>query len=678
MNSSINPAIADRVKSLRQLLHHHNYRYHVLDNPEISDGEYDCLMQELLSLEREHPGLASIDSPTVRVGAPAREAFETVPHAVPMLSLDNAFSELDIIEFDARVKKYLQIQGPVLYTAEPKLDGVAVELIYENGILVMASTRGDGLSGEVITANIKTIRSVPLQLRSESFDGHIEVRGEVIMDRNGFETLNQSRLDENQPAFANPRNAAAGSLRQLDSSITAGRPLDIFIYGVGNAPGLKSNTHGEMLHQLTGMGFKINPLIRSNLSLESVLACYRELEAMRPRLPYDIDGMVVKVDDLDYQLALGAKSRSPRWAIAWKYQAIQGTTRVLSIDVQVGRTGVLTPVANLEPLKIGGVVISRATLHNEEEIQRKDIRVGDTVFVERAGDVIPKIVTVVAEKRNGTEKPFNMPTACPACGSRVVRSIPDQSDKPEVAIRCFNSRCPAQLKENIKHFASKGAFDIDGLGDKLSERLVDEGLLTSYADIFQLTIEKLVSLDRMGQKSAENLINAISNSKKISLSRFLYSLGIRHVGENIADILARKAGSLDSIMQMDETTLATIEGVGQMIARSVCSYFLDPNNRDIIVRIQDSGVDITASPPDAGKKLEGKSFVLTGTLPGLTRSQAKALIEAAGGKVCSTVSRNIHYLVAGQDPGSKLEKARQAGVEIIDEPLLRMLTDLSE
>ena len=678
MNSSINPAIADRVKSLRQLLHHHNYRYHVLDNPEISDGEYDCLMQELLSLEREHPGLASMDSPTVRVGAPAREAFETVPHAVPMLSLDNAFSELDIIEFDARVKKYLQIQGPVLYTAEPKLDGVAVELIYENGILVMASTRGDGLSGEVITANIKTIRSVPLQLRSESFDGHIEVRGEVIMDRNGFETLNQSRLDENQPAFANPRNAAAGSLRQLDSSITAGRPLDIFIYGVGNAPGLKSNTHGEMLHQLTGMGFKINPLIRSNLSLESVLACYRELEAMRPRLPYDIDGMVVKVDDLDYQLALGAKSRSPRWAIAWKYQAIQGTTRVLSIDVQVGRTGVLTPVANLEPLKIGGVVISRATLHNEEEIQRKDIRVGDTVFVERAGDVIPKIVTVVAEKRNGTEKPFNMPTACPACGSRVVRSIPDQSDKPEVAIRCFNSRCPAQLKENIKHFASKGAFDIDGLGDKLSERLVDEGLLTSYADIFQLTIEKLVSLDRMGQKSAENLISAISNRKKISLSRFLYSLGIRHVGENIADILARKAGSLDSIMQMDETTLATIEGVGQMIARSVCSYFLDPNNRDIIVRIQDSGVDITASPPDAGKKLEGKSFVLTGTLPGLTRSQAKALIEAAGGKVCSTVSRNIHYLVAGQDPGSKLEKARQAGVEIIDEPLLRMLTDLSE
>ena len=678
MNSSINPAIADRVKSLRQLLHHHNYRYHVLDNPEISDGEYDCLMQELLSLEREHPGLASMDSPTVRVGAPAREAFETVPHAVPMLSLDNAFSELDIIEFDARVKKYLQIQGPVLYTAEPKLDGVAVELIYENGILVMASTRGDGLSGEVITANIKTIRSVPLQLRSESFDGHIEVRGEVIMDRNGFETLNQSRLDENQPAFANPRNAAAGSLRQLDSSITAGRPLDIFIYGVGNAPGLKSNTHGEMLHQLTGMGFKINPLIRSNLSLESVLACYRELEAMRPRLPYDIDGMVVKVDDLDYQLALGAKSRSPRWAIAWKYQAIQGTTRVLSIDVQVGRTGVLTPVANLEPLKIGGVVISRATLHNEEEIQRKDIRVGDTVFVERAGDVIPKIVTVVAEKRNGTEKPFNMPTACPACGSRVVRSIPDQSDKPEVAIRCFNSRCPAQLKENIKHFASKGAFDIDGLGDKLSERLVDEGLLTSYADIFQLTVEKLVSLDRMGQKSAENLISAISNRKKISLSRFLYSLGIRHVGENIADILARKAGSLDSIMQMDETTLATIEGVGQMIARSVCSYFLDPNNRDIIVRIQDSGVDITASPPDAGKKLEGKSFVLTGTLPGLTRSQAKALIEAAGGKVCSTVSRNIHYLVAGQDPGSKLEKARQAGVEIIDEPLLRMLTDLSE
>jgi len=675
MNTPANATVKDRIETLRQTLHRHNTLYHVHDNPVISDAEYDILMQELVALEKAHPDLQSPDSPTVRVGAPPLAVFETAPHSLPMLSLDNAFAVSDIIEFDIRVIKALQIQDPVLYTAEPKLDGVAVELVYENGKLVMASTRGDGMTGEVITANVRTIRSVPLQLPAGAFEGRLEVRGEIIMDRKGFEKLNRIRESGNLPVFANPRNAAAGSLRQLDSSITATRPLDIFIYGTGLAPGLNSDSHWDILSRLKSMGFKVNPLIRPRLTLDQVLEYYRELEESRSGLPYDIDGVVMKVDSLRYQAMLGDKSRSPRWAIAWKFQAVQGTTRIQAIEVQVGRTGVLTPVAHLEPVRIGGVWVSRATLHNEEEIQRKDIRIGDTVFVERAGDVIPKVVKVVTEKRTGNEILFQMPTTCPACGSQAIRSSLENSGRLESALRCFNTRCPAQLKENIIHFASKRAFDMDGLGEKLAGQLVDAGLLTSYADIFQLTVEKLLKLNRMGQKSAENLMSAIDRSKIIPLDRFLYSLGIRHVGENIAVMLARKWGSLNAVMQQTPESLAAVEGIGKTIAESVYGFFSDPGNREILARIQENGVEILSGAPVAGKTLEGKSFVLTGTLPNLTRNQAKVLIEAAGGKVAGAVSRNTSYLVAGEAAGSKLDAARKIGIEIIDESTLMQLLD---
>ena len=675
MNTSANSTIRKQIETLRQTLHRHNTLYHAHDNPEISDAEYDLLMQELIALENAHPDLQSPDSPTARVGAPPLAVFETASRALPMLSLDNAFALQDIIDFDNRVKKALQIQDEILYTAEPKLDGVAVELVYQDGKLVMASTRGDGITGEVITANVRTIRSVPLQiqLQTGAVESRLEVRGEIIIDRKSFEKMNQSREDKNLQVFANPRNAAAGSLRQLDSSITATRPLDIFIYGTGLAPDMNCDSHWDVLKQLKSMGFRVNPLIRPSLTLEKVLECYRELEESRSGLPYDIDGLVIKVDSLRYQGMLGEKARSPRWAIAWKFQAVQGTTRIQAIEIQVGRTGVLTPVAHLEPVRIGGVLVSRATLHNEEEIQRKDIRIGDTVFVERAGDVIPKVVKVVTEKRSGNELPFQMPATCPACGSQAIRLSLEKSDRLESALRCFNARCPAQLKENIIHFASKRAFDIDGLGEKLSGQLVDVGLLTSYADIFQLTIEKLLQLNRMGQKSAENLISAIDRSKKIQLSRFLYSLGIRHVGENIADILARKWGSLDAVMQQTPESLAAVEGIGKTIAESAHGFFSDPGNREILDGILKSGVEILSLTPIAGKTLEGKSFVLTGTLPNLTRSQAKALIEASGGKVGNAVSRNTSYLIAGEAAGSKLEAARKIGVEIIDESALMQL-----
>ncbi len=680
MNDSMTTDTAyERILWLRQELHRHNHLYHVLDNPEISDAEYDRMMQELLGFEKAHPQFQSLDSPTVRVGGSVLAAFESTAHTLPMLSLDNAFSEQDILEFDARIKKLLQSQESITYTAEPKLDGLAVELVYENGALTMGSTRGDGLTGEVITANIKTIRSVPLLLHSDSPPARLEVRGEVFIEKKNFQKLNQERLKKNQPIFANPRNAAAGSLRQLDTSVTASRPLDINVYGVGYLSEPLSHSHWDRLCRLKHMGFKINPLIRPCLDLHQVLAFYRELGENRSRLPYEIDGMVIKVDDLRLQESLGIKSRSPRWAIAWKFPAVQATTRLLSIEIQVGRTGVLTPVAILEPALVGGVMVSRATLHNEEEIERKDIRVGDTVFVERAGDVIPKIVKVVTEKRTGNEIPFQMPTTCPACGARVNRLKLETSDTAEVAVRCINTQCPAQLKENIRHFASKAAFDIEGLGTKLADQLVESGLLKSYADIFQLTAEKLSQLDRMGKKSSENLIRSIENSKQIPFNRFLFSLGIRHIGENTADILARRWGDLDMVMNQSADILAETPGIGGVIAESIYSFFQNSENRDVIQRILAGGVRIQ-SPPCSETRggLDGKSLVLTGTLSRFTRPQAKALIESAGGKVIGAVSRHTTYLVVGDAPGSKLETAQKLGIEIIDESGLLKLLGISE
>ncbi len=669
----IDPSIIERVKELRKALHRHNYRYYVLDDPEISDAEYDRMMQELLKLETDFPDLMSPDSPTLRVGAPPLDKFETIEHSLPMLSLENGFNDQDIMEFDRRIKKNLNIDSDIIYTAEPKLDGVAVELVYENGRLITASTRGDGFYGELITSNVRTIRSVPLRLHTDNektIPSLLEVRGEVFIAKEAFKSLNNERLDENLPPFANPRNAAAGSLRQLDSKITAKRPLEIFAYGVGRIADLVLESHSDILSALQKLGFRINPHIRPKVTIKEVIDCYRDLNEQRDLLPYDIDGMVIKVDSLDLQRLLGATSRSPRWAMAYKFKAVQETTRIIDIDVQVGRTGTLTPVAHLVPVKIGGVTVSRATLHNEDEIKRKDIKIGDTVLVQRAGDVIPEVVKVVTSKRTGEEKTFNMPLSCPVCDSSVVRSL------NEAALRCINTSCSAQVKERIKHFASKGALDIDGLGEKLIEQLVDKDLLFSYADIFRLKEDMLKNLDRMGSKSAANILSAIEESKRVTLSRFLYALGIRNVGEHVAGILAGSFESLKRLIGATPGELVAIDGVGPVVAESIVEFFKKDENRKIIDDMIANGVKIFRDNAHKQDTLAGKIFVLTGILETLTRSEAKRAIEEAGGKVAGSVSRNTDYLVAGASPGSKLKRAQELGVDIIDEQtLMRLMMD---
>ncbi len=664
------PSIIERVEELRQALHRHNYRYYVLDDPEISDAEYDRMMQELVGLEEEFPDLMSPDSPTLRVGALPLDKFETIEHSIPMLSLENGFSDQDIIEFDRRIKRNLNTDSDIIYTAEPKLDGVAVELVYENGRMITASTRGDGFFGELITSNVRTIRTVPLRFHTEKEKkilSLLEVRGEVFIGKEAFKRLNNERLDENLPPFANPRNAAAGSLRQLDSKITAKRPLEIFVYGVGRITDLVLESHWDTLYALQKLGFRINPHIRPKVTVKEVIDCYRELSEQRNLLPYDIDGMVIKVDSLNLQHRLGATSRSPRWAIAYKFKAVQETTQIIDIDVQVGRTGTLTPVAHLRPVNIGGVTVSRATLHNEDEIKRKDIKIGDTVLVQRAGDVIPEVVKVITSKRTGEEKTFKMPLSCPVCDSSVIRS------ENEAALRCINTSCPAQVKERIKHFASKGAFDIDGLGEKLIEQLVDKELLYSYADIFKLKEDMLKNLDRMGSKSAGNIVRAIEDSKRITLNRFIYALGIRHVGEHVAGILARSFESLEKLIDTTKEELEAIDGVGPVVAASIVDFFGQDENRKIVIKFIDSGVRIFSNNAHKQGTLAGKIFVLTGTLATLTRDEAKKVIENAGGKVTGSVSRNTDYLVAGASPGSKLKRAQELGVDIIDEETLKKM-----
>ncbi len=675
-NTGKTPPIEEEAARLRETLHYHSHRYHVLDDPEISDAEYDRLMRDLIRIETEHPGLVVPDSPTHRIGAPPLSKFDTARHAVPMLSLDNGFGDEDIIDFDTRVRKLLSIQSPVLYTAEVKIDGVAVELVYEEGRLVLATTRGDGVQGEVITENVRTIGSVPLILRSgpnHRAPSILDVRGEVFLDHKGFDRINTQRLSENQPLFVNPRNAAAGSLRQLDSKITAARPLQIFCYAVGRISDADVGSHGEMLSLLNRLGFKTNPLTRPRIPIEEVLSFYRELERMRQSLPYEIDGMVIKVDDLAFQSRLGIKARSPRWAIAYKFKAVQETTRIIDIDVQVGRTGALTPVAILEPVSVGGVTVSRATLHNEDDIAQKDIRIGDTVFIERAGDVIPKVVKAVVSKRTGEEKIFRMPTVCPVCGSATIREKNEESGKRDAVTRCVNSDCPAQLKENIKHFAAKGAFDMDGLGDKLVEQLVDKGLIASSADLFHLEAVPLADLDRMGEKSARNIINAIENSKEIPFGRFLFALGIRHVGEGVANLLARAYENLELLMSADKEQLLSVEGIGEIIAESVEAYFTRPRNRALVHRLFESGVRIIYPVATSATPLAGKTFVLTGTLSGMSRSEAKKMIEEQGGKVTGSVSAKTDFVVAGESPGSKLDKAKTLGIQVIDGERLRQL-----
>ena len=670
MASAIDNKIVDKVNNLREALHHHNYRYYVLDEPEVSDAEYDRLMQALIRLEQTYPQLVRADSPSVRVGAPPLTKFETLTHSIAMLSLDNAFNDHDILEFDRRIKRKLGTDSEISYTVEPKMDGVAVELIYENGKLTAAATRGDGVTGELITANVRTIGAVPLVMQAangKNFPYRLEVRGEVFIGTEAFKRLNQERIAQGMPPFANPRNAAAGSLRQLDSKITAGRPLDIFSYGVGMIADLVFDSHWELLQSLKHWGFKINPLIQPQISVAQILQFYRQLSETRQQLSYDIDGMVIKVDSLELQQQLGTTTRSPRWAIAYKFAALQETTVLQNIEVQVGRTGALTPVAHLAPVSVGGVTVSRATLHNEDEIEKKDIRIGDTVLVQRAGDVIPEVVKVISSKRSGAEKKFSMPRACPVCRSPVIRS------EGEAATRCINVSCSAQVKERIKHFASKAAFDIDGLGAKLVDQLVEKKMVSSYADLFKLDAESLAALERMGAKSAENLMNALESSKQISFARFLYALGIRHVGEHIAVLVAGEFDSLEQLTNCAAEQLTAIEGVGPVVAKSIAAFFRQTENLATVHRILNSGVQILFETPAKSSDLAGKTFVLTGALETMTRRQAKETVEAGGGKVSSAVSRNTDFVVAGESPGSKLAKARELGVEILDEAAFKRM-----
>jgi DNA ligase (NAD+) len=657
--------VKKRVTELRQALHRHNHLYHVLDEPEISDAEYDRLMQELTALEAAYPELIRPDSPTQRVGARPLEKFETVAHTIPMLSLENAFDAEEVLAFDQRVRRFLKTDLPLRYTAEPKLDGVAIEMVYENGGLVEASTRGDGYTGELITPNIRTIKTVPLVLlktASVAVPSRLEVRGEVFIPVEAFKQLNKERLDKGDPPFANPRNAAAGSLRQLDSRITAERPLEIFCYGVGVVTDLQLTSHLEILEVLKALGCRVNPDIKPQAALEDIIDYYRNLLERRHEFPYEMDGIVVKVDDLTLQKRLGEKSRSPRWAIAHKFPATQETTRVLKIDVQVGRTGALTPVAHLEPVSVGGVTVSRATLHNEDEIKKKDIRIGDTVLIQRAGDVIPEVVKVVATKRTGVEEPFQIPAVCPVCRSQVLRL------EDEAVWRCVNANCPAQVKERIKHFASKRAFNIDGLGDKLVGQLVDKGLLKSYAELFFLDEATVASLDRMGEKSAQNLINAIDGSKQITLARFIYALGVRHVGEHIAHVLARHFKTLGALMSATGEDLTAIDEIGPQVSLSVRAFFDNPENQRNIERMMvEAGVTFAIDETAAEELLAGKTIVVTGVLESMTRTEAKARIEALGGKVSSSVSRNTTCVVAGRNPGSKLDRAKEIGITILDE-----------
>ena len=656
-------------QKLRRELTEHSYRYHVLDDPVIDDQTYDMMLRQLIDIEAQYPELVSEDSPTRRIGAPPLTAFDSAPHSVPMLSLDNAFNDQEILDFHARC---LKISGAntLTYTAEPKLDGLAVELTYENGVLVLATTRGDGYTGEVITENIRTIKSVPLRLMDNktTVPDFIEVRGEVIIRHKDFEMLNQRRLDKGEPVFANPRNAAAGSLRQLDSKITAQRPLTIVVYGVGVVRGLVFSTQALMLECLSDLGFPVSPLIKKGISIQQVLENFNFLETLRPELAYDIDGMVIKVDDILIQQLLGEKIKSPRWAIAYKFPAMEKTSKILDITVQVGRTGTLTPVAELAPVNIGGVMVSRATLHNADEIERKDIRINDTALITRAGDVIPKVVKIIPEARTGEERVFTMPDSCPVCGSRVRRL------EGEAAVKCINAGCSAQIKERIRHFVSKKAFDMDGLGKKLVEQLVEQKLVNSFADLFHLDRDTLAGLERMGLKSADNIIAAIEQSKTISFARFIFALGIEHTGEHAARLLAQKFAALDALMTAEIQTISAIHGMGETTAGAVTGFFSIEENIKTVKKLLDSGVCITNDLYGEGDEKDnpfnGKSIVLTGSFETMTRDQAKAKLLASGAKVTGSVSKKTDIVIAGIKAGSKLTKAEELGITVWDEARL--------
>jgi len=664
-----------RIAELRKTINYHNYRYYVLDSPEISDAEYDELMKQLKQLEAHHPELVTPDSPTQRIGAPPVEAFGVVEHPQPLLSLANAFSYEELAAWHKRVSN---LSGGRQFdlVCEPKIDGLAVALTYVDGLLVTGATRGDGYRGENITQNLKTIRSIPLSVPREA-PPRFEVRGEVYLPKAGFKKLNEERAKEGLSLFANPRNAAAGSVRQLDSSITARRPLDIFIYGLGWAEGKAvPDTHWEIMQYLKSLGFKTNPNIALRHSLEEVEKYHESWGQTREKAPYEADGMVAKVNSIAIQQELGTVAHEPRWAIAYKFPAVQGTTKLLDIGINVGRTGSLNPYAILEPVGVGGVVISSAALHNEEDIHRKDIRIGDWVVVQRAGEVIPEIVEPIVSRRTGKEKIFSMPARCPVCGSEVIKP------QGEAMHRCTNAACPSQALERIKHFVSRGAMDIDGVGEKLCQALFEAGLIKDAADLYYLTKEQLLSLERMADKSASNVLNSIKASKDRPLARVIFALGITHVGDQYAELLAERFNSIDALAKASEEDLSTIPSIGPKIAQSIVAFFRQEGNRQIIEKLRKAGVKLEREKVEKvgeglvpSLPLAGLEFVLTGKLESLARSEAEARIKALGGKAGSDVTQKTSYVVVGADPGSKLAKAEKLGTKTLNEAEFLKLLD---
>ncbi|NNU90848.1 NAD-dependent DNA ligase LigA [Anoxybacillus sp. CHMUD] len=651
--------VEKQIAELREQIEKHNYAYYVLDQPSISDAEYDELMRKLMELEEQYPQYKTPDSPSQRVGGAPLEAFQKVTHRVPMLSLSNAFNEGDLRDFDRRVRQEV---GDVRYVCELKIDGLAVSLRYEDGYFVQGATRGDGTTGEDITENLKTIRSLPLRLRKQVT---IEVRGEAYMPRKSFEKLNEKRKMNGEELFANPRNAAAGSLRQLDPKVAASRQLDIFAYHVVNAEELGILSHSAALNYLDELGFKTNPARQVCETIDDVLSYIEQWHGRRASLPYDIDGIVIKVDAFAQQKQLGATAKSPRWAIAYKFPAEEVVTQLVDIELSVGRTGVVTPTAILQPVRVAGTIVQRASLHNEDYIREKDIRLGDYVVIKKAGDIIPEVVRSLPERRTGKEEPFDMPTHCPACASELVR-LDD-----EVALRCVNPQCPAQIREGLIHFVSRQAMNIDGLGEKVIAQLFEHGLVRSVADLYTLTKDELVALERMGEKSATNLLQAIETSKQNSLERLLFGLGIRHVGAKAAKTLAEHFETMERLQQATKEGLTAIHEIGEKMADSIVTYFSKEEVKQLLERLRAYGVNMTykgaKQTVDISSTFAGKTFVLTGTLQSMSRSEAKEAIEALGGKVTGSVSKKTDVVVVGEDAGSKLEKAKQLGITIWDE-----------
>ncbi|MGD8352536.1 MAG: NAD-dependent DNA ligase LigA [Pseudomonadota bacterium] len=653
--------IIKEAQSLRDEINRHNRLYYVLDAPEISDTEYDALFRRLQEIEEAHPELRTPDSPTQRIGAPPSDQFTPVRHSLPMMSLANAMDDAEAVQFDARVKRFLGSDETVTYVAEPKLDGLSVELVYEGGVFTLGSTRGDGVTGEDITTNLRTVKSIPLRLIGENFPGRMDVRGEIFINRSDFDELNSQREGDGMEPFANPRNAAAGSLRQLDPAVTAARPLDGYFYAVGEVQGNIPDNQWDLLEFIAGLGLKVNPLKKRCGGIDEALEYYEYLSSIRGDLSYEIDGMVIKVDRFDLREAAGETSRSPRWAVAYKFPPEQARTVVEEIGVQVGRTGKLTPVAHLKPIRVGGVTVSRATLHNQDEVSRKDVRPGDTVVIQRAGDVIPEVVETVVHQRPEGTAPWVMPESCPVCGSTVVRV------EGEAAHRCTNIACPAQVRERIFHFASRGAMDIEGLGMITVSKLVERGKVAAPSDLDQLTMEDLLELELYAYKSAGNLLKAIDGAKSTrSADRLLYGLGIPMVGQVGAKLIMKRFRTFELLAAAEEEALLAIHGIGPEIACQVSSFFKERKNRDEAIKLWEIFRPVEVQAPASGE-LSGKTFVLTGTLKGFTREQARERIENSGGKVTGSVSRKSDYVVAGEDPGSKLEKARELGIKVLNE-----------